>query len=271
MCSSDFDRLRLIRKEGKYSMKRQRLVILALASLICVAVVALIGLNATGRGRAEEGAPILTYPDITPTVTIAPVPPSKPNVAGAPLLSQSFDSTDALAGWEIFDPEAVMPEDKANWEIQDGVLVQSGTGAAHDPSINETMALTGDKSWTDYTVSAKVYDQENASFGLVVRRQGNSFYRYRIIASSLSGTPKQVLEKVVDGVATPLFSLESPGYEQRQWHTVALSVAGSNLRVTLDGAVVAEATDATLTSGQAGLYTRALGGIRFDDLAITAP
>jgi 3-keto-disaccharide hydrolase len=252
-------------------MKRQRFVVLILASLASVVVIALIGLSAIGRGRAEEGAPILTYPDITPTATIAPVPASKPNVAGAPLLSQSFDSASALTGWEIFDPDAIMPEDKANWEIQDGVLIQAGTGAAHDPSTNETMAITGDRSWTDYTISTKVYDQENASFGLVARRQGNSFYRYRIIASSLSGTPKQVLEKVVDGVATPLFTLESPGYEQRQWHTVALSVAGANLRVTLDGAVVAEATDSTLTSGQAGLYTRALGGIRFDDLTITAP
>jgi hypothetical protein len=252
-------------------MKRQRFVVLILASLVSVAVIALIGLSVTRRGRAEEGAPILTYPDITPTVTIAPVPASKPNVAGVPLLSQSFDSADALTGWEIFDPDAMIPEDKANWEIQDGVLVQAGTGAAHDPNTNETMAITGEQSWTDYTISTKVYDQENASFGLIARRQGNSFYRYRIIASSLSGTPKQVLEKVVDGVSTTLFTLESPGYEQRQWHTVALSVAGPNLRVTLDGAVVAEATDATLKSGQAGLYTRALGGIRFDDVSVTAP
>ena len=252
-------------------MKRQRLVVLILASLASVVVIALIGLSATRSGRAEEGAPILTYPDITPTVTIAPVPASKPNVAGAPLLSQGFDSAGALRGWEIFDPDAVMPEDKANWEVQDGVLVQAGTGAAHDPNINETMAITGDQAWTDYTISMKVYDQENASFGLIARRQGNSYYRYRIIASSLSGTPKQVLEKVVDGVPTALFTLESPGYEQRQWHTVALSVAGPSLRVTLDGAVVAEATDSTLTSGQAGLYTRALGGIRFDDLTVTAP
>jgi hypothetical protein len=246
-------------------------MIFVLASLACVAAVALLGFNATRSGRAEEGAPILTYPDITPTATIAPVPESKPQVAGAPLQSESFDSPDALAHWEILDPADIMPEDHANWVIQDGVLVQDRTGAAHDPNTNETMAITGDPSWTNYTVSAKVYDQENATFGLVARRQGNSFYRYRIIASSLSGTPKQVLEKVIDGVATPLVTLETPGYEQRQWHTVALSVAGTNIRVTLDGAVVAEATDAALTSGQAGLYTRALGGIRFDDVTVTAP
>jgi hypothetical protein len=252
-------------------MKPQRLLILVLASLACVAVIAVLGFNATRSGRAEEGAPILTYPDITPTATIAPVPASKPNVAGAPLKSDSFDAAGALTGWEIVNPPDIMDVDKANWEVQDGVLLQTGTGAAHDPNTNETMVIAGDPAWTNYTISAKVYDQENATFGLVARRQGDSFYRYRIIASSLSGTPKQVLEKVVGGAATPLATLEAPGYEQRQWHTVALSVAGSNIRVTLDGAVVMEASDSTLTSGQAGLYTRALGGIRFDDVTVTAP
>jgi len=252
-------------------MNRQRIVILMLASLASIAVLAIFGFNATRSGRAEEGPPILTYPDITPTATIAPVPPSKPNVAGATLLSQNFDSSDALTGWEILDPPNSMPADMSSWEVQDGVLLQTGTGAMHDPSTNETMAVTGDRSWANYTISAKVYDQENATFGLTARRQGNSFYRYRIIANSLSGTPKQVLEKVVDGVATPLTTREAPGYDQRKWHTVALSANGANIRVTLDGAVVAEATDPTLTSGQAGLYTRALGGIRFDDVTVTAP
>ncbi len=252
-------------------MKRQRMVILVLASLASIAAIALFGFNATRSGRAEEGPPILTCPDSTPTATIAPVPASKPNVAGALLLSQNFDSANALTGWEILDPADLMPTDKSSWEIQDGVLLQDGTGAAHSPNTNEAMAVTGDPSWTSYTISMKVYDQENATFGLVARRQGNSFYRYRIIADYLSGTPKQVLEKVVDGIATPLITREAPGYEQRQWHTVALSVDGANIRVTLDGAVVAEATDPTLTSGQAGLYTRALGGIRFDDVTVTAP
>ena len=177
----------------------------------------------------------------------------------------------ALARWQIVDPAGLPPEDHANWDIQDGALVQDGTGAAHDPNTHETMALMGDPGWTDYTVSAKVYDQQNATFGLVARRQNNSFYRYRIIANSFSGTPKQVLEKVVNGVATPLVAHDAPGYDQRQWHIVALTVAGTSIRVTLDGTLVAETTDASLASGQAGLYTRAIGGIRFDDVVVAMP
>jgi hypothetical protein len=44
------------------------------------------------------------------------------------------------------------------------------------------------------------------------------------------------------------------------------------LTVTLDGTVVAEATDPQpLGAGRAGVYSRALGGILFDDVVISAP
>jgi hypothetical protein len=252
-------------------MKRHRLMVVVLASLMSLGAIAWFGWSASGSGRAEEGAPLLEYPEFPPTPTIAPAPASRPNVAGAPLAADAFDSPDALARWQIVDPADLMPEDRSVWSIEDGALVQNRTGAAGDPNTYETMAMTGDAAWTNYTVSAKVYDQNNATFGLVARRQGASFYRYRIIADQFEATPKQVLEKVVDGVATPLVTHDSPGYTPRQWHTISMSVAGPSIRVTLDGALVAEASDTTLANGQAGLYTRALGGIRFDDVTVTAP
>jgi len=250
------------------NMKRQRLLTLVLAGFVAVALIALFGWNASGR--AEEGSPILSYPDFPPTPTIAQPPTSAPQVAGVALDSEQFDSLDALTQWEFVDEPDLQPEDRGVWLVKDGALVQARTGNAGNPSTEQTMAITGDTKWTDYTVSTKVYDQNNATFGLVARRQGNSFYRYRIIANSYEAKIKQTLEKVVDGVATPLATTEA-GYEQRQWHTVALSVVGPQIRATLDGKVVAEATDSTLASGQAGIYTRALGGIRFDDFRVAAP
>ena len=252
-------------------MKRHRSIVVALASLISLSVIALLGLVASGSGRAEEGAPLLEYPEFPPTPTIAPAPAARASVAGVALAAEGFDSPDALARWQIVDPAELLPEDRSVWSVEDGALAQNRTAAAGNPNTFETMALTGDPAWTNYTVSASVYDQNNATFGLVARRQGDSFYRYRIIADQFEATPKQILEKVVDGAATTLVAHDGPGYARRQWHTVALSVAGSTIRVTLDGALVAEATDTALAGGQAGLYTRALGGIRFDDVTVTAP
>jgi hypothetical protein len=252
-------------------MKRHRLIVVALACLISFGAIARLGLSASGSGRAEEAPPLLEYPEFPPTPTVAPAPAGRPNVAGAPLTVAGFDSPDALASWQIVDPADLQPVDRSFWGVEDGALVQNRTAAAGDPNTYETMALTGDPAWTNYTVSASAYDQSNATFGLVARRQGNSFYRYRIIADQFEATPKQVLEKVVDGIATPLVAHDGPGYARRQWHTIAMSVAGPNIRVTLDGTLVAEASDTSLVAGQAGLYTRALGGIRFDDVTVTAP
>jgi hypothetical protein len=187
------------------------------------------------------------------------------------LAASDFSSANAVANWQFIDLSDVLPEDQSVWKVEDGALVQNRTANAGNPSIQETIAVVGDQKWTDYTITAKVYDQMNATFGLVARRTGNSFYRYRAIANRYPDTPKQVLEKVVDGVATPLVTVDKPGYDQLQWHVVSMTVSGSHIRVTLDGTVVAEATDTTFASGQAGLYTRAIGGIRFDDVVITKP
>ena len=252
-------------------MKRQRLAIAILAGLICLVVVGLLGLNAGRTGRAEEAPPILQYPTFPPTPTVAPVPTNPPQAAATKLLAASFDKESDLNAWQIVDLSEVLPGTESVWAVKDGRLIQNRTAAAGNPDTRETLAVTGDAKWTDYTITAKVYDQANATFGLVARRQGNSFYRYRILADRYPDTPKQVLEKVVDGVATPLATIDGPGYAQREWHTVAMTVAGSSIRVTLDGKLVAQATDSTLTSGQIGVYTRALGEMFFDDVTVTTP
>lgn len=250
-------------------MKRQ--TTWALVILGSIAAVALLGWGATRSGRAEEGPPILQSPSFPPTPTIGAPPAAAPGLAGSGLAADSFDSGNSLAQWQVIDQEGALPEQRANWNVQDGALVQNGVGQLNDPVAQDTMAVIGDANWADYVVQAKVYDQNNGMFGLVARQQGNSFYRYRILADRIDATPKQVLEKVIDGVATPLVTLDSPGYKARAWHVIAMQVSGTQIRVTIDGKLVAEATDSALTHGKAGLYTLAVGGIRFDDVSIGAP
>ncbi len=261
-------------------MKRQGILMVIVAGLSFLAVLGVLGIGVNQRGQAEEvpdPTPILQYPDVPPTPTIAIQPTSAPSLAGTVLFTDDFSSENSLDDWSFIDLEQVLPGTQSVWVLQNGRLLQDRTAEARNPSLRETLAVTGPTSWTDYTITAEVYDKENVAFGLVARRQGNSFYRYRIITdtydpdSSAEAMPKQVLEKVVDGVATPLVKVDAPGYEQRRWYTVSLRVVGSDIQAMLDGNVVAEATDTTLTSGQAGLYTRAVGGIFFDDVVVVAP
>lgn len=229
----------------------------------------------TPRGAAQDQEPILQYPDFPPTPTIGPNPTSPALPQGAALLAATtFDSAAELNAWQIVDLQFVLPEGRSVWTIREGRLVQDATAAAGNPSIQETAALTGEAAWTNYTVRVSFYDMYNGTAGLIARYSGNdpvtaNYYRFRLLKSTYEDTPKQVLERVEGGVVTPLAAIEEPGFSERAWHVLTLSVQGDMITASLDGRVVLEARDPTpLPAGWAGIYTRAMGGVLFDDFAV---
>lgn len=252
---------------------RSSLIIAALAVLILA--MALVFSAPTPLGQAEiQDALIL--PTVPPTPTVPPAPAARADVAapqsGATLATASFDGADALNGWQIVDLEDVLPERRSLWVVVDGRLRQDRTvPPLRDPSIHETAALTGDAAWSDYTISASFYDQDNANVGLIARYQNGSYYRYRIIRNGYEERPKHLIERVSNGTVTTLASLDAPGYEPRQWNTIMFSVSGDQLRAFFNGELTIETRDAQLASGSAGLYTRAIGGMLFDHVTITSP
>ncbi|MCG8347195.1 MAG: DUF1080 domain-containing protein [Chloroflexales bacterium] len=256
-------------------MKRTSLTVSVILVALGVVALGVVGsvpgfsLNASGQAQESLPTPIFQYPDFPPTPTVASAPAQQANLAATLLFATDFATPQTLDAWDLVDLEAVPSSSRSVWTIEDGRLAQQRTATLNTRSLQETVAVTGQADWTDYEITAQVHDQSNGTFGLVARYDGNSFYRYSIIADSYPDTPKQLLEKVVDGVATPLAALDQPGHRKNQWYTVALRVVGSTIQVTLDGEVVLEATDSTLTAGQAGVYTRALGGILFDNIQVT--
>jgi hypothetical protein len=258
--------------------KRQNTALLGgLLALLTIGAIALaIGLAPRGQaqsGSGNEEKPILEYPEYEPTPTIGPAPTVPPALSAATLYSTGFDDAAAFAAWEVAELEPVtLPDSGSIWEVRDGQLAQLMTEPAGSPDSRQTAAVTGDASWQDVVVSVNAYDLYNGVQGLVARRNGDNYYRFSIIAEYYPDAPKVVLEKVVDGVATRLATLEGPGHVEREWHTLSLSVVGGELVASLDGQVLLEATDANpLPGGQAGIYTRAFGGILFDDFVVSQP
>lgn len=240
--------------------------------VVVIALVAVAVFMNMSPGQAQEVPPLIEYPDFPPTPTMGPAPTTSAQIAaGNVIFTTDFATESALSDWQIVDLEQVLPESRSIWQIEDGMLHQARTANIGNPSIQETLALTGDDSWTDYTITAKFYDEGNGNAGLVARVQGDSFYRYRMLANFYEDTPKQVLEKVENGVATTLASIETPGYDFYAWNTLSLRVNGSTIQVILNDELVAEATDSSLSSGKAGLYTRAIGNLGFDDVTVTQP
>jgi hypothetical protein len=262
-------------------MRRRRSTTFALLGALAMLAV-LVGaalLLRTPTGVAQEQQPLLTYPEYPPTPTIGPNPTPAPGLAsGVEVAREDFSAPAAFDAWTVVNLEFVLPEGRAVWEVADGRLAQAYTAAVRNPSTLETAALHP-ADWADGAVRASFYDLHNGVAGLVARYSDAvgdgttaSYYRYRVIKNSYSATPKQVLEKVVDGAAVSLVEIARPGFDERTWHIVELTVIGGHLTVTLDGTVVAEATDPQpLGAGRAGVYSRALGGILFDDVVISAP
>ncbi|WP_322494254.1 hypothetical protein, partial [Chloroflexus sp.] len=224
-------------------------------------------------GQAEESGPLLQYPPEPPAPTIGPNPTVPAGLAAGPRFVADFTAADSLNGWHIVDLDFIMPEDRANWIVADGRLQQHFAGEFNDSRPFQTVALAPGE-YADATVRVSFYDAFNGVAGLVARYQGAvgyeaSYYRLRLLKNEYEATPKYVLEKVVDGVATPLATLEGPGFAPRHWHVIELDVRGGALVARLNGKVLLQATDPQpLPAGRVGVYSRALGGMMFDDFLV---
>lgn len=250
-------------------MQRYRLSIVVAVGLVALLVIGVMTGTGSQSSLAEEGQAILQMPDFPPTPTIPPAPPQR-QVAGGPVLfTDSFDSTASLTNWQIIDVEQPLPGEESVWKVVDGRLNQDRTARAYNPDFRDTMAITGSSDWSNYTVTAEVYDAASATVGLVARYQGGSFYRLRMFADGTEGSRTIVLEKVVDGIATELASANTTGYQHYRWYTIALSVNGSQIQASVDGVTALQATDGSLTAGQAGVTTIAFGAVSFDSVTIT--
>jgi len=249
--------------------------LLLMSSLLLVMVVIIGGFwLALRSGQAEEGGPILQYPPEPPAPTIGPNPTVPANLATGPQFVADFASTDSLTVWQSVELDFVLPEDRANWVIDNGRLRQDFAGELRNSSLAQ-VTLLAPTTFTDGVVRVSFYDEFNGIAGVVARYQGElgyeaSYYVLRLLKREYEATPKYVLEKVVDGVATPLATVEEPGFAPRQWHVIELEVRGNTLTARLDGKLLMQATDAQpLPAGRIGVYTRAIGGMLFDDVIVT--
>ncbi|MDW8402683.1 hypothetical protein [Chloroflexus sp.] len=248
-----------------------------LTPLLALAVVAIAIMTALvfalRPGQAEEGGPQLQYPPEPPAPTMGPNPTIPAGLASGPQFLADFATADSLNGWQMVELDFVLPEERANWEIDNGRLRQAFASETRNSAITQVAALAP-ATVADGVVRVSFYDEFNGIAGLVVRYQGEvsyeaSYYRLRLLKREYEATPKYALEKVVDGVATPLATVDGPGFAPRQWHVIELEVRGGALTARLDGKVLLQASDPQpLPAGRAGVYTRALGGIVFDDFLI---
>jgi hypothetical protein len=120
-----------------------------------------------------------------------------------------------------------------SWGEPFRLIQDSGTG----------LLITGTREWRDYTVSTVLTPHMAKSCGLAARVQG--MRRYYALMLSVDGGLR--LEKVLDGNTT-LAEAACP-LEFGRSYALSLTVTGSRIRASLDGALLFDVTDPDLASG----------------------
>jgi hypothetical protein len=191
--------------------------------------------------------------------------PAAHSPSGKSLLAVSFTDASAIKGWERVGPR--IPTGTPVWDVQNGALVQLGVDGV-DAADEQTGLVTGDPSWRDVTVQVDALAQDTREVGLIVRQQGESYYRFRALAVG-GDSGNLILEKVVDGKVSKLASFDGPELSSNTWHTLALSANGSTLTCSVDGQQVGSAEDGTLAAGRVGVSTLAMSGAHFANLQVS--
>jgi hypothetical protein len=193
---------------------------------------------------------------------------AQPAPAGAQpaLLNATFSSAAAISGWERVGPK--IPIGTPLWEVQNGMLVQRGVDGV-DAVEQQTGLVAGDQQWRDVTVRVDALARDTKEVGLIVRQQGESYYRFRALTvGSGTNSGNLILEKVVGGQVTKLADFAGPELSADAWHTLAVTTSGTTITCFVDGQAVGSADDAALQAGRVGVSTLAMSGAYFANLQV---
>ncbi|MFC2174396.1 LamG-like jellyroll fold domain-containing protein [archaeon] len=157
------------------------------------------------------------------------------------------------------DPTWTVPV--GTWAVSSEKLTQSFTGGGW------TKITAGSSSWDDYVFSVKVkpttITETYPNVGLMLRAQNSNTY-YGIFHHQDDNT-----WRVYDYQdAAYIFTSSAMSLAMNEWHELKAKVVGDNLKFYVDGVLVADLTDSTMSTGYIGLLTLYTAA-EFDDIKVT--
>lgn len=134
--------------------------------------------------------------------------------------------------------------------------------------VGTHLALGGQGFWSDYTFEVSVKPEGASAIGMAALAQDEK--NYLLFAWPQGGAPE--LRAIVNGQSRVLDRApDYPGFEQKQWYRLRLSVAGGTLRAWIDDAEVLRAQTGLFGRGAAGLWAQTPskeGAAAFDDVLV---
>src|SRR5690349_8200898 len=175
------------------------------------------------------------------------------NAEAATVFTADFESGSAT-GWS---------KSGGTWTVvADGSQTLRQTNATSENARD----FAGEAGWTDYTVSARIKPISfgtNGFVGLLARaKSSTSFYRLAL----LPGNQAQL--QVVNSGDVTVLGTSSRTVTPGTWYTVSLSVTGSTITASVDGATVGSGTSSVAATGRVGVQT-GVAAAGFDDVTVT--
>jgi len=136
------------------------------------------------------------------------------------------DFSDGEFDWEIIG---------GNWTETNGELRQNSTDT-------NCYALTGDKGWSDYTISVKARKIGGSEGFLIVfaAKDKNNYYWWNLGGW---GNTSTAIEKCVNGGKTVITDHSDVIIELGKWYDIKIELSGERIRCYLDGVLIHDVTD----------------------------
>ncbi len=239
-----------------------------------IAAFAAIGIymfNAVAQDRPHdpftEGA--LPPTQVPPPPATIPAPAAAPSTALSNIQSESFDTLPS--GWTSPDT-AAMPDQKGGWASEAGKLVAKQPDSGQQ-SFDESIFLDPIATGARANVAVQVYPQGNQVVGIVFRSTKSGYYLFRVFRDGNNTPDHRQLQRydASTGKYTTLIGDQGKGYALGSWQDLRVELNGDLITCFFQGEKVFEVHDSQFTSGQAGVYTLALGDVIFDNFTVALP
>jgi len=187
------------------------------------------------------------------------------------------------SGWVFMTQGAATLEGPGEWSVEGGTLHQASNvqapptpGLPYAANYEGTMAIYDEESWINIAFSADLIPRDDDGIGVIFRWQESAvsddgnFYRFMMVKDQISGGPRIRIDRHIDGVWTVLAEdlSEEYGYDENATYRVTVEVALTQITVKLDGEILFDLLDSSLSSGRIGFFCYAEEGADFDNITV---
>ena len=188
-----------------------------------------------------------------------------------PTMLQDRFAMNNLDGWAFIDEEN-RGNVHSSWRVEVGELRMTPDGNGNNALAElTTYALCGDLSWSDFRLSVRLRSDVDGAIGVIFRfRDAYMHDRFSMDRRVNKQRKYRRLTKSVNGIITVLWQ-DNVRYATKQYYDVVIDCIGEVILGYVNSVLVFAVKDASVSSGEIGLYCYANTDARFSEVRVFSP